>query len=101
MAGTVSAIAALLLTLAVGYWIFSAVPEPEDDSPHQARLRALAERKQAAYDNLKDLHFEHLAGKLSEADYQASRRLLENEAAQAVKALENEQARGEAAPSSS
>ncbi len=100
MAGTVSTIAALLLTLAVGYWVFTASPEPEDDSPHQARMRALAERKQAAYDNLKDLHFEHLAGKLSETDYQASRRLLETEAAQAVKDLENEQARGKAAKQS-
>ncbi len=79
-----AALAALVLTAAVGYFILNAPPEPLGDSPEEAKKQALLERKQAAYENLRDLHFEHLAGKLTEADYQASRRLLEGEAAAAV-----------------
>ncbi len=71
----------VLLTLACFWWIFfGQEPLPHDDW-QQASLRALRERKQAVLENLKDLHFEYLAGKLSDEDYGATRRELETEVA--------------------
>jgi len=78
----------LLWTAALGWWIFSANDEPQVDALSEARLRAMEERKKAIYDNLKDLHFEFLAGKLSEDDYQRTRKMLEAEAAGVVADLE-------------
>jgi hypothetical protein len=78
----------LILTLALGYWVFTARPEASATGPRQIRQQALEERKQAVYENLKDLHFEHLAGKLSDADFQRTRAMLEQEAAGVIAALE-------------
>lgn len=94
----VAAMAALLLTAAIGYFIVSAPAEPLGDSPEEAKRQALIERKQAAYENLRDLHFEHLAGKLDDADYQTSRRLLENEAAAVVAEIAKTEPAGQPAP---
>ncbi len=41
----------------------------------------LLERKEATYENLRDLNFEYKAGKLSEQDYAVQRASLEDEAA--------------------
>ena len=41
----------------------------------------LLERKEATYENLRDLNFEYKAGKLSEQDYAVQRAALEDEAA--------------------
>lgn len=82
------AAACFILTVALGYWIFSAAPAPPAASPLEARRQALGERKKAVYDNLKDLHFEHLAGKLTDADFERTRTMLENEAATVVAELQ-------------
>ncbi|MGN6593649.1 MAG: hypothetical protein ACTHJX_12205 [Terriglobales bacterium] len=82
------AAACFILTVALGYWIFSAAPEPPPYSPLEVRRQALAERKKAVYENLKDLHFEHLAGKLSAADFDRTRTMLETEAAAVVAELQ-------------
>ncbi len=37
------------------------------------------ERKEQLYENLRDLNFEHRAGKYPEEDFEAQRALLENE----------------------
>lgn len=42
------------------------------------------ERRDAIYENLRDLRFEYRAGKFSEADYEDTRRLLEMEAARVL-----------------
>jgi hypothetical protein len=49
--------------------------------PEKTRLIYLRERKEAVYDNLRDLNFELKAGKVPEADYQSMRASLEEEAA--------------------
>jgi hypothetical protein len=47
----------------------------------KTRLGYLRERKEAVYENLRDLNFEYKAGKIPDADYQSMRGSLEEEAA--------------------
>ena len=54
----------------------------------KSQLDFLLERKEQLYENLRDLSFEHRAGKYPEEDFQAQRALLENEAAQLVAEIE-------------
>ncbi|HLY16289.1 MAG TPA: hypothetical protein VKR61_03655 [Bryobacteraceae bacterium] len=74
------AIAALL---AVGVIVFilavraKDLPEPDPVSPFQH----LDERKAAIYDNLRDLQFEYRVGKLSDGDYQQTKKDLQRELA--------------------
>ncbi|MGH9418186.1 MAG: hypothetical protein ACRD01_16310 [Terriglobales bacterium] len=79
--------ACALLTVSLGWWVFTAVPETGVVDAREARRQALEERRQAVYENLKDLHFEHLAGKLTDADFQRTRLMLEQEAAGVVRTL--------------
>ncbi len=53
------------------------LPQPEPVSPFQH----LDERKAAIYENLRDLQFEYRVGKLSDADYQTTKRDLQRELA--------------------
>ncbi|MGH9392996.1 MAG: hypothetical protein ACRD1E_02415 [Terriglobales bacterium] len=91
-----TAAACILLVAAIFYWVFTA-PEPlavgEAELRHQAARDALEERKAAIYANLKDLHFEHLAGKLSTEDYEHTRAMLEQEAAGVIAELGPQQLR--------
>ena len=50
-------------------------------APRKTRLMYLDERREAVYENLRDLSFEHKAGKLSDEDYEQQRQGLESEAA--------------------
>ncbi len=68
------AIAVLVFTLLVRP---QDLPEPEPVSP----VKHLEERKATIYDNLRDLQFEYRVGKLSEADYQATKADLQKELA--------------------
>ena len=49
----------------------------------------LEERKDATYENLRDLNFEYKAGKLSEQDYAVQRASLEDEAAAILAEMES------------
>ena len=49
--------------------------------PEKTRLIYLRERKEAVYENLRDLNFEYKAGKVPDADYASMRTSLEEEAA--------------------
>jgi len=49
--------------------------------PENTRAAYLRERKDAVYENLRDLSFEYNAGKLPDADYQSLKASLEDEAA--------------------
>ncbi|HXR96564.1 MAG TPA: hypothetical protein VN709_01855 [Terriglobales bacterium] len=80
--------ACAVLTLALGWWIFTPTLDRDGLSDDAVQRQALRERKQAVYENLKDLHFEHLAGKLTDADFERTREMLEREAATVVAALE-------------
>ena len=69
-----------VLTLASLYYVFF-FPGEVFAGEEKTRLGYLRERKEAVYDNLRDLNFEHKAGKVPEADYQSMRASLEEEAA--------------------
>ena len=69
----------LMLIVLLGYIFF---PQREfDASPMKSRLAFLMERKDVIYENLRDLNFEHSAGKYPEEDFVAMRASLEQEAA--------------------
>lgn len=56
-------------------------PGEVETGEEKTRLSYLQERKEATYENLRDLNFEYKAGKLSEQDYAGQRASLEDEAA--------------------
>ena len=68
------------LTLAALLYVFS-VPGNLNAGPEKTRAMFLRERKEAVYENLRDLNFEFKAGKVPESDYQAMKGSLEEEAA--------------------
>jgi hypothetical protein len=65
--------------------------EPGDIDAGEAKTRHgyLQERKDATYENLRDLNFEYKAGKLSEEDYAMQRAALEDEAAAILAEMES------------
>ena len=71
---SVVAIAVIAFILSVGR---GSLPEPEPVSP----FAHLDERKAAIYENLRDLQFEYRVGKLSDGDYQTTKRDLQKELA--------------------
>lgn len=69
------------LAVAVMLFIFYIQPDASDLAPHRTKLDQLLERRDAIYENLRDLKFEYRAGKYSEGDYEGMKNSLENEAA--------------------
>jgi hypothetical protein len=85
--------AGVLLTLAIFVYMFW----PEKNPLVQAdktRVDYLRERKDAIYENLRDLNFEFQAGKYPEQDYVEQRAGLEDEAARVIAEMEMLEARG-------
>jgi len=78
------AIACSLLAVASVYFIFNVRPDASDSAPHRTMLDQLMERRDAIYENLRDLRFEYRAGKFSEADYEETKQTLEIEAAKVL-----------------
>ena len=76
-----------MLTLAALFYIFF-IPSTLRVGPEQTRAAFLRERKEAVYENLRDLNFEYKAGKYPEEDYVTQRSLLENEAAEIMGEME-------------
>jgi hypothetical protein len=64
-------------------------PGDVDAGEEKTRHMYLVERKEATYENLRDLNFEFKAGKLSEKDYAVQRASLEDEAAAILAELES------------
>jgi len=60
------------------------LPAPEPVSP----FAHLDERKAAIYDNLRDLQFEYRVGKLSDVDYQSTKRQLQKELAAVMQEID-------------
>jgi len=56
---------------------------------NKSRLEYLRERKDAIYENLRDLNFEYKAGKFPEADFISARESLEGEALVVVAEMES------------
>ena len=64
-------------------------PGEVETGEKKTRLTYLLERKEATYENLRDLNFEYRAGKLSEQDYAVQRASLEDEAAAILAEIES------------
>jgi hypothetical protein len=62
------------------YYVFH-IPAELAPGPEQTRVAYLRERKEAVYENLRDLNFEYKAGKVPDADYHNLKNSLEEEAA--------------------
>lgn len=81
-------VAAILLVLGVLFFTLFVrakdVPEPVPVSP----VQHLEDRKQAIYDNLRDLQFEYRLGKLSDGDYQQTKQALQKELAGVLAEME-------------
>jgi type II secretory pathway component PulM len=69
-----------VFTFAALYYVFF-FPGEVYAGEEKTRLGYLRERKEAVYDNLRDLNFEYKAGKVPDIDYQSMRASLEEEAA--------------------
>jgi hypothetical protein len=70
----------LLMTLATLVYVFY-LPGKLYLGPRKTRAGYLRERKDAVYENLRDLNFEYKAGKVPAADYQSLKSSLQDEAA--------------------
>jgi hypothetical protein len=88
-----SIIAGIILAIALLVYIFWPERNPFVQAD-KTRVDYLRERKEAIYENLRDLNFEYQAGKYPEADYNEQRKSLEDEAAAAIDEMEALQARG-------
>jgi hypothetical protein len=77
---TLALLACLLITFATLLYVFY-LPGELHLGPEKTRLAYLRERKEAVYENLRDVNFEYKAGKFPRSDYKAMIRSLEEEAA--------------------
>jgi hypothetical protein len=76
--------------LLFGVFIYTFWPENVfAGQKEKTRLDYLLERKEQLYENLRDLNFEHHAGKYPEEDFVVQRAQLENEAAQLLAEIEH------------
>lgn len=74
---------------ALGIFVFVFFPgEPTAETEDKTRLAYLYERKDVIYENLRDLNFEHKAGKFTEADFERMRQSMEAEAAGVLEEIE-------------
>lgn len=77
----VATIAAALIAISAFIYILfirtKDIPEPVPTSP----IQHLEDRKQAIYENLRDLQFEFRLGKLSDEDYRQTKQALQRELA--------------------
>jgi hypothetical protein len=92
----ISFISCLTLTVACLFYVFH-LPERLFPGAPNTRAGYLRERKDAVYENLRDLNFEYKAGKLPEIDYASLKASLQDEAATLlaeITRLENISARG-------
>jgi hypothetical protein len=83
---TAVAVAGLLLTVGLLLYIFAGINA--ESAEEKSRATYLRERKDAVYENLRDLKFEYNAGKLSDTDYESLRNSLESEAASILAEIE-------------
>lgn len=81
------AIAIIVLTVGLFAYVFWPERNPFVQRS-KTRVDYLRERKEAIYENLRDLNFEYLAGKYPEQDYMEQRASLEDEAARVIAEME-------------
>ena len=88
-----------LVTLGSLVYVFY-IPGEVFTGPIKTRLVYLRERKEAVYDNLRDLNFEYKAGKFPDSDYQEMKTSLEDEAAAILAEIARLEQAAAAAPAS-
>jgi len=76
------------MTLGLLFYTFYFQDAPAE-AQEKSRLAFLRERKEAVYENLRDLNFEYKAGKFPDRDYQQMRTALEEEAAALLAEIES------------
>jgi hypothetical protein len=76
----ISLVACLMLAVAVVFYVFY-LPTELFTGTAKTRGEYLRERKEAVYENLRDLNFEYTAGKVPDADYASLKSSLQDEAA--------------------
>src|SRR5580704_18258803 len=84
---TLIAVVVLVVAITTLFTLFvraKDIPPPEPVSP----VQYLEDRKAAIYENLRDLQFEYRVGKLSDADYQATKLALQKELAGVLAEME-------------
>src|SRR5256714_13376960 len=86
-----------LFTLGALFYIFY-VPGEVYTGPEKTRIGYLRERKEAVYENLRDLNFEYKAGKVPDADYQSLKSSLQDEAATILAEIARLEAKAAPAP---
>jgi hypothetical protein len=86
--GIVAGLMLLLALLVYTFWPENAFASQKE----KTRLDFLLERKEQLYENLRDLNFEHRAGKYPQEDFEAQRALLENETAVLLAEIDHLQA---------
>jgi hypothetical protein len=93
---TIELACCLLATAAALFYIFT--PGKLYLGQKKTRVSYLRERKDAVYENLRDLNFEFKAGKMPDADYQALKASLQDEAATLLAEIARLEAKAAAAP---
>ena len=86
----------LLATAAALFYIF--FPGTFSVGRKKTRSSYLRERKDAVYENLRDLNFEFKAGKMPEPDYQSLKSSLQDEAATLLAEIARLEAKPASAP---
>jgi hypothetical protein len=94
---TLALLACLLVTFATLVYVFY-LPGELHLGPEKTRAAYLRERKEAVYENLRDLNFEFKAGKFPESDYQTMKNSLEEEAAGILAEIANLENPGRLSP---
>jgi len=77
---SIEVLTCVLVTISTLVYIFY-LPGKLYMGPEKTRVIYLRERKEAIYENLRDLNFEFKSGKFPESDYQTMKMSLEEEAA--------------------
>jgi hypothetical protein len=93
---TIELACCLLATAAALFYIFT--PGKLYLGQKKTRASYLRERKDAVYENLRDLNFEFKAGKMPDADYQSLKASLQDEAATLLAEIARLDAKASAAP---
>jgi hypothetical protein len=86
-----------LITIAVLFYIFY-MPGKVYVGKKKTRAGYLRERKDAVYENLRDLNFEFKAGKIPDVDYQSMKASLQDEAATLLAEIARLEAKAAQAP---
>jgi hypothetical protein len=84
MQGLIAGMFLLFALMVYTFWPENAFASQKE----KTRLDFLLERKEQLYENLRDLNFEHRAGKYPQEDFEAQRALLENETAALLEEIE-------------